>query len=90
VEDIYAILDIKLANPYYNSSLTVADFAILWHCRIIKISTIKRQAILAIHWKKFKDIFGTNPHVGEFEVPINTEHFIDEVKVIHVVALKME
>lgn len=87
MEELYAIIGIDLTFPFNVSSQTCIDLANIWDCKIIRVSTQKGKAILAMNRAKFKMIFGGFPRMGQYQVPQNTEHFIKKVKVIAVRAL---
>tara|TARA_Y100000310_G_scaffold159229_1_gene158783 strand:- start:435 stop:698 length:264 start_codon:yes stop_codon:yes gene_type:complete len=84
MKNIYAYLEFQLKFPYSQSAETLIDLSILWHSRIINVSTRKAQANIAMPSQKFKMMFGKNPRVGKWGVPPGSEYFIEAVKVLKV------
>lgn len=79
-----AIIKIGLIFPYKVGIESLLKLSATWSCDIIKISTKKKYQIIAMPWKHFRSIWGTNPYRGEWNVPEGTEDFIESVEVIKV------
>tara|TARA_Y100000310_G_C20687913_1_gene820275 strand:- start:1390 stop:1656 length:267 start_codon:yes stop_codon:yes gene_type:complete len=83
----YAFLKIQLKFPYHISSQTCTEFAHLWDCQIIRLSSVKGNVVLAMRVEKFKVIFGVEPSITEYQVPRNTESFLESLEVTEIRAL---
>ena len=82
---IKVILKLNIIYPYRDSFATLLDFCSLWSCNIIQGGSRNKTAKITIPAIKFKKIFGTNPVVREYTVPLGAEHFIASVKVIKII-----
>jgi len=82
---IKAILKLKIKHPYRDSFTILLDFCNLWSCNAIQGGSKNKTAKISIPAIKFKKIFGTNPVVGEYAVPLGAEHFIISIKVIKII-----
>tara|TARA_Y100000310_G_C20559464_1_gene752304 strand:+ start:744 stop:1022 length:279 start_codon:yes stop_codon:yes gene_type:complete len=78
---INVILDIELTFPFTEPARILSEFANLWGCKILNLSSIKGLATMLMPWAKFKIIFGENPKIGKYQIPANTEHFISAIEV---------
>ena len=87
IPGIYAVIDFKLIFPYPQSAEFLVQLCNLWSCKIITLSTKKPHAIIMMPWKKFKIIFGRYPRIDNFDIPANTEHFLEEITVKEVKAI---
>jgi hypothetical protein len=79
-----AIIKIGLVFPYKIGIESLLRLATIWDCDLIKISTKKKYQLIAMPWKHFNDIWGSNPYRGKWHIPENTEDFIESVEVIKV------
>ena len=78
---IEAIVKFQLSYPFKKSVSIIHDLVITWNLRLISSSTSSDIAVVKMHWKKFKAIFGHNPRLGEVEVPVKLQKFIHNIKV---------
>ena len=78
---IRVILNIRIIYPYRDSFTTLLDFCNLWNCNIIQGGSRNKKAKINMPAIKFKKIFGTNPKIGEYDVPAGAGHFIESIKV---------
>ena len=82
---IRTVLKLKIKHPYRDSFATLLDFCNLWSCNVIQGGSRNKTAKIGMPAVKFKKIFGTNPVVGEYAVPLGAEHFIISIKVIKII-----
>ena len=78
---IKVLLELQLIYPYKRSMDTLAAFCCLWDCGILGGGTNSLRAKISMPSIHFKKIFGTNPKVGNYNVPNGMEYFINNVKV---------
>ena len=55
-----------------------------WGMDIVSTGTNRRDQVIAVEWKKFKKIWGTNPQKGPVDVPAGLEGFVDDMEVTEV------
>ena len=84
MNDLHAILEIELSFPHKKSSQILIELTNIWDFRLMALSTHKNMATISMNWKKFKQIWGYNPKVGQHEVPDGLQDFISDVTVISV------
>ena len=72
---IRVIIELILSYPYRKSLDILVEFDRIWDCTLLFGSCVKEKAIISMSVRNFKKIFGSNPQVGEYKVPKNTEHF---------------
>ena len=82
---IKAVVKLTLVYPYVQSLLCLFDFMSLWGCHLISAKTLSPKAMIHIPSDKFKILFGENPRIGKYKVPIGSEYFLEEVEVKEVV-----
>ena len=82
---IKAIVQLKLAYPYTQSSLNLFDFISLWGCNVISAKTLSCKATIGIPSDKFKILFGENPRIGKYSIPSGSEYFLEEVEVKEII-----
>jgi hypothetical protein len=78
---IKAIIEIGLVYPYKDSLDIMVEFSRIWGCTILLGGRFEENSIISMSPRNFKKIFGSNPQVGEYEIPKNTEHFTNSWKV---------
>lgn len=78
---IKAVVELTLVYPHVQSLLSLFEFINLWGCTLISASSLSDKAEIGIPSTKFKILFGENPRVGKYKVPIGAEYFIEEVVV---------
>jgi len=76
---INAIVTFKLAYPYNKSTQLIQDLVSVWDLRLITSSMDSDTTVVSVPWKKFKDIFGSNPQVGGIAVPIKLQKFVHNI-----------
>jgi len=79
-----AFIKIKLKFPFHLSAQTCTEFAHLWDCQIIHLSSKKGNVVLAMQLNKFETIFGVMPEITKYNVPRNTEGFIESLEVTEI------
>ena len=82
---IKAVVQLKLVYPYIKSILNLFDFISLWGCNLVSAKTLSSKATISIPADKFKILFGENPRVGKYKVPVGAEYFLEEVEVKEVI-----
>lgn len=82
--ELVAVLELELQRPFKVSVADVLDLADLWQCDLIRVSTQSAYASIAMPTSSFKKIWGTNPRLGHWVVPVGTEDFLAGVEVTEV------
>lgn len=78
---IEALVILTLTYPYKRAVQFIQDLVSIWNLRMISSSTRSETAIISISWKKFKNIFGSNPQVGEIDVPVKMQKYVNKVEI---------
>ena len=72
---IKAVIELELTPPYKKSIMKLSEFCHLRSCGLLEGGTYRAKATISMSSGSFKKIFGTNPSIGEYNVPKGTEHF---------------
>ena len=83
-DNIYITLEIELVFPFKKSAETLIEFCNQWQCNVVYVGTHKETAKIEIPWKKFKKIWGHNPHKGDVEIPEGAEFFMKDIRVVDI------
>jgi hypothetical protein len=78
-------IKLGLKYPYKISLMTLLDFNKLWGCQLISADTKKEDAKILIPCNQFKKIFGSNPLVGEYNIPSGMGTFVQSIRVIKII-----
>lgn len=81
---IEVIIELELVYPYKKSFNTLLDFNNIWNCNMLGGGTNRKKAKIAMPSKTFKQIFGSNPKVAKYDIPSNSEHFLQSIKVVKI------
>ena len=82
---IKILIECQLQYPYKRSIDVLATFCGLWDCCLLSGGTNKLRATISMPSVHFKKIFGTNPRIGEYNVPNGMGKFITQMKVTRII-----
>ena len=78
---IKAVVQLTMVYPYTQSLFHLFDFMSLWNCNLLSYKPYSSKTMIAIPSDKFKILFGENPRVGKYQIPVGAEYFMEEVEV---------
>lgn len=75
------LLEIELVYPFSKSLADLHDFCMLWNGNVVSGGTNSHKASILIPTKTFKQLFGSNPKIGQIQPPSNSDYFIKNIVV---------
>ena len=85
VRMIRVLIELEIVFPYKKSINILSEFCNLWDCGLLEGGTNRPDALISMPSGKFKKMFGTNPRIGEYNIPTGAEHFIKKWNVKEII-----
>lgn len=77
-----AMVEVGLIYPYGPALFELHSVAAVLDLAVLSGGTGADRAVLAIHWRTFKRLFGRVPLRGEYPVPERLARFLNSVRVL--------